>query len=140
MNKKYKLIPEITSKLKGLSKSEMRQYILDYYKKHLKGTEVVNDDTGITIHFSMTSGRKTAMGEAMYQRKAELIRILPDLVKYALYNNFGSPKEKDSPDIIGYLNFKGRCILDGKVENVRIAIQFQKQAKFYYNIEVNTIK
>ena len=140
MNKKYKFIPEITSKLKGLSKSEMRQYILDYYKKHLKGTEVVNDDTGITIHFSMTSGRKTAMEEAMYQRKAELIRILPDLVKYALYNNYGSPKEKDSPDIIGYLNFKGRCILDGKVENVRIAIQFQKQAKFYYNIEVNTIK
>ena len=140
MNKKYKFIPEITSKLKGLSKSEMRLYILDYYKKHLKGTEVVNDDTGITIHFSMTSGRKTAMGEAMYQRKAELIRILPDLVKYALYNNYGSPKEKDSPDIIGYLNFKGRCILDGKVENVRIAIQFQKQAKFYYNIEVNTIK
>ena len=140
MNKKYKLIPEITSELKGLSKSEMRQYILDYYKKHLKGTEVVNDDTGITIHFSMTSGRKTAMGEAMYQRKAELIRILPDLVKYALYNNYGSPKQKDSPDIIGYLNFKGRCILDGKVENVRIAIQFQKQAKFYYNIEVNTIK
>ena len=140
MNRKYKFIPEITSKLKGLSKSEMRLYILDYYKKHLKGTEVVNDDTGITIHFSMTSGRKTAMGEAMYQRKAELIRILPDLVKYALYNNYGSPKQKDSPDIIGYLNFKGRCILDGKVENVRIAIQFQKQAKFYYNIEVNTIK
>ena len=76
----------------------------------------------------------------MYQRKAELIQILPDLVKYALYNNYGGPKEKDSPDIIGYLNFKGRCILDGKVENVRIAIQFQKQAKFYYNIEVNTIK
>lgn len=140
MNKKYKFIPEITSKLKGLSKSEMRLYILDYYKKHLKGSEVVNDDTGITIHFSMTSGRKTAMGEAMYQRKAELIRILPNLVKYALNNNYGSPKEKDSPDIIGYLNFKGRCILDGKVENVRIAIQFQKQAKFYYNIEVNTIK
>ena len=30
-----------------------------------------------TIRFSMTAGRKTAMGEAMYQRKAELIRILP---------------------------------------------------------------
>ena len=118
----------------------MRKYILDYYKKHLKGTKVVNEDTGITIHFSMTSGRKTAMGEAMYQRKAEIIRILPDLVKYALYNNFGAPKEKDSSEIIGYLNFKGRCIIDGKVENVRIAVQFQKQAKFYYNIEVNTLK
>ena len=62
----------------------MRKYMLDYYKQHLKGTEVINEDTGITIRFSMTAGRKTAMGEAMYQRKAELIRILPDLVKYAL--------------------------------------------------------
>ena len=118
----------------------MRKYILDYYKQNLKGLEVVNDDTGIIVHFSMTSGRKTAMGEAMYQRKAEIIRILPELVKHALYNNFGHPKETDSPEIIGYLNFKGRCVIDGKTENVRIAVQFQKQAKFYYNIEVNTIK
>lgn len=140
MTKKYTFIPEISTELNNLSKTELRRYILDYYKKHLKGTEVVNDDTGITIHFSMTSGRKTAMGEAMYQRKAELIRILPELVKHALYNNFGHPKEKDNPEIIGYLNFKGRCKIDGKTENVRIAVQFQKQAKFYYNIEVNTIK
>ena len=140
MKKKYGFIPEINSELNGLSKAELRRYILKYYKEHLKGTEVVNEDTGITIHFSMTSGRKTAMGEAMYQRKAEIIRILPDLVRYALYNNFGNPKEKDSPDIIGYLNFKGRCQIDGKTENVRIAVQFQRQARFYYNIEVNTIK
>ena len=138
--KKYTYIPQINSELNGLSKAEMRKYILDYYKKNLKGIEVINDDTGITIHFSMTSGRKTAMGEAMYQRKAEIIRILPELIKYALYNNFGYPKETDSQDIIGYLNFKGRCKIDGKTLNVRIAVQFQKQAKFYYNIEVNTIK
>lgn len=56
------------------------------------------------------------------------------------YNNFGNPKEKDSPEIIGYLNFKGRCKIDSKTVNVRIAVQIQKQAKFYYNIEVNTIK
>ena len=140
MTKKYTFIPQINSKLNGLTKSELRKYILDYYKQNLKGIDVVNNDTGITIRFSMTSGRKTAMGEAMYQRKAEIIRILPELVKYALYNNFGHPKETDSPEIIGYLNFKGRCVIDGKTENVRIAVQFQKQAKFYYNIEVNTIK
>lgn len=140
MTKKYAFIPEISTELTGLSKHELRRFILDYYKKHLKGIEVINEDTGITIHFSMTSGRKTAMGEAMYQRKAEIIRILPELVKYALYNNFGHPKETDNPEIIGYLNFKGRCKIDGKTENVRIAVQFQKQAKFYYNIEVNTIK
>lgn len=72
MVRKYTFIPEINEELNGLSKAELRKYILDYYKKHLKGIEVINEDTGITIHFSMTSGRKTAMGEAMYQRKAEI--------------------------------------------------------------------
>ena len=114
--------------------------MLDYYKNHLKGKEIINIDTGITIHFSMTSGRKTAMGEAMYHKKAEMIRILPELVKYGIYNNFGKRKPDESEEIIGYLNFKGRCILDGKNENLRIAVQFQRSAKFYYNIEVNMIK
>ena len=138
--KKFEYVPIIQSELSQLSKMEMRHYVLEYYKKNLKGKTVVNKDTGITIHFSMTSGRKTAMGEAMYQKKAEMVRILPDLVIYAIYNNFGKRKPDESDDIIGYLNFKGRCILDGKVQNVRIAVQFQKTAKFYYNIEVNMIK
>ena len=138
--KKFEYVPIIQSELRQLSKMEMRHYVLEYYKKNLKGKTVVNKDTGITIHFSMTSGRKTAMGEAMYQKKAEMVRILPDLVIYAIYNNFGKRKPDESDDIIGYLNFKGRCILDGKVQNVRIAVQFQKTAKFYYNIEVNMIK
>ena len=45
-----------------------------------------------------------------------------------------------SKDIIGYLNFKAKCILDDKVEHLRIAVQLQKGGKFYYNIEVNMIK
>ena len=65
MTKRYAFVPEVFSELNRLSKSELRKYILDYYKKNLKGLEVINVDTGITIHFSMTSGRKTAMGEAM---------------------------------------------------------------------------
>lgn len=140
MSKKFKYIPSITTSLDGKSKSDLRKYVLEYYKNHLKGLEVVNEDTGITVCFSMTSGRKTANGEAMYQKKAEIVRILPEIVKYAIYNNFGKRKEKESPEIIGYLNFKGRCRINGKTENVRLAIQFQKTAKFYYNIEVNTIK
>ena len=136
----FELVPEIQSELGHLTKMELRRYVLDYYKHYLKGKEVINKDTGITIHFSMTSGRKTAMGEAMYQKKAEMIRILPELVRYAIYNNFGKRKHDESEEIIGYLNFKGRCKIDGKTENLRIAIQFQRSAKFYYNIEVNMIK
>ena len=78
--KKFEHVPIIQSELGHLSKMEMRRYVLEYYKKNLKGKTVVNKDTGITIHFSMTSGRKTAMGEAMYQKKAEMVRILPNLV------------------------------------------------------------
>ena len=138
--KRFEHVPEIKSELGRLTKMELRKYVLEYYKNNLKGKEVINTDTGITIHFSMTSGRKTAMGEAMYQKKAEMIRILPELVKYALYNNFGKRKPDESEEIIGYLNFKGRCKLDGRIQNVRIAVQFQRSAKFYYNIEVNMIK
>ena len=130
MTKKYLYIPEINSELNGLTKSELRTYILDYYKQNLKGIEVVNNDTGITIRFSMTSGRKTAMGEAMYQRKAEIIRTLPELVKYALYNNFGHPKETDSPEIIGYLNFKGRCVIDGKLKMSELLYNFKNKPSF----------
>ena len=55
-------------------------------------------------------------------------------------DNFGKRKPDESKEIIGYLNFKGRCKLDGRIQNVRIAVQFQRSAKFYYNIEVNMIK
>ncbi len=46
----------------------------------------------------------------------------------------------DGPNIIGYLNFKCKCMIDGKKENVRLAVQFQKGGKYYYNIEINKKK
>ena len=70
MAKKYGYVPEIVTELSGLSKSDLRKYVLDYYKKNLKNQEILNRDTGIKVRCSMTSGRKTAMGEAMYQKKS----------------------------------------------------------------------
>ena len=66
--------------------------------------------------------------------------MLPDLIKYAEYNNWGNPKATDGPNIIGYLNFKCKCMIDGKKENIRLAVQFQKGGKYYYNIEINKKK
>lgn len=136
----FKVIPETTSIYHGLKLSELRKVVLEYYNKNLKDREVFNEDLKITIRFSMSSGRKTVMGEAMYYKKAEIMKILPEIVQYALYNNYGERKETDNPSVIGYLNFKGKCKLDGKIENIRLAVQFQKTAKFYYNVEVNKIK
>ena len=56
--KQFEYVPEIQSELGRLTKMELRKYVLEYYKNNLKGKEVINTDTGITIHFSMTSGRK----------------------------------------------------------------------------------
>ena len=128
------IIPTEWKKLKGI---ELRKFIFEYIKQHYAGQVVKNIDTSINVHISITGGRKTAYGEAIYSKKAVLMFVLPDIIKYAKRNNFGEPKAKDGANILGYLNFKCKCKIDNKIENVRLAIQIQKGGKFYYNIEVN---
>lgn len=132
-------IPETVSIWNGCGVQELREKVYRYYKDNFKGLKVQNKHIGITVVFSMASGRKTARGEAMYHKKAEIAKIIPAILENAKFNNFGARKPSDPKDVIGYLNFKGKCRLDGRIENVRIAVQFQKNAKFYYNIEVNKI-
>ena len=139
MNPKDK-IPETTTIWKGKSKKELRELVLSYYKKNIAGTTIVNKDLGITIEFPVRSGRKTAYGEAMYLDKAEAVRILPQIMEDAVYNNWGNRKPQDPKEVIGYLNFKGKFKLDGTVKDLRIAVKFLKSAKFYYSLEINIIK
>ena len=136
---KYKqtVIPEATSIWHDSTQQELRRLVLDYVKKHFKGVVVRNLSLDIPIIISVTSGRKTALGGAMYRKKAELVRVLPAIIRVAQYNNFGARKATDNPSVIGYLNFKAKCKLDGKVEHVRLAVQFQRGGKYYYNVEVN---
>jgi len=62
--------------------------------------------------------------------------MLPDLIKYAEYNNWGDPKATDGPNIIGYLNFKCKCIIDGKKECIRLAVQFQKGGNYNFFVKL----
>ncbi|MBQ0128359.1 MAG: hypothetical protein KBT57_00835 [bacterium] len=116
---------------------QLRKIILDLIRKEYAGRIITNTDTELPIRVSVTSARKTALGEAIYFKKAAAVLILPDIIKYARYNNWGDAKQSDGPNIIGYLNFKCKCLIDGKKECVRMAVQFQKGGKYYYNIEVN---
>lgn len=86
---------------------------------------------------SVKGGRKTSHGGAMYHKKAESIRALPEIIKIAKYNNFGQRKTTDSEAVIGYFNFKSKFYLDGELKHIRLTIQLQKDGKFHYNIEVN---
>ena len=136
---KYKqpVIPETAEMWKDKSKGELRRLVLEYVKGYFKGLVVTNLHLNIPITISMTSGRKTALGGAMYGKKAEFIRLLPEIIRVAQYNNFGARKNTDNPAVIGYLNFKVKCKLDGKTEHIRLAVQLQRGGNFYYNIEVN---
>lgn len=122
---------------KKISVFNLRKSVLEFIRKNYAGLTIINEDLKLPIVITVNSCKKTAFGEAMYLKKAACALILPDLIKYASYNNFGSKKENDSDSLIGYLNFKCKCVIDGKKEYVRLSVQFQKGGKYYYNIEIN---
>lgn len=134
-----KVIPEAKTpeEWNNLPASKLRLKLFDYLRKNYSGYTFINKDLNIPITVSVKSCRKTAYGEAMYIKKAASVLILKEIVQNAKYNNFGERKDNDSPSVIGYLNFKCKCVIDGQKECVRLSIQFQKGGKFYYNIEVN---
>ncbi|MDR0207043.1 MAG: hypothetical protein LBI45_07300 [Bacteroidales bacterium] len=144
MDKKYiqKVIPSVKTQdlFSNMSGKELRKYIINYVKTELAGQNIVNEDTKLTIKITVTGGRKTAMGGAIYKKKSAVIQILPKLIQYAMLNNFGNRKEKDSEVVIGYLNFKVKCNIDEKLEHIRITVQMQKGGYFYYNLEINKIE
>ena len=143
-NKRYKqtIIPkaDLPEEWKGIRLHELKTIVFNHIRGGYSGMVIQNIDTGLPITISVTSARKTAYGEAIYFKKAAAILALPEIIKYAQYNNWGPPKAIDGPNIIGYLNFKCKCIIDGAKENIRLAVQFQKGGKYYYNIEVNMKK
>jgi hypothetical protein len=135
------IIPQthIPEEWKALTSKELRNVVMER-AKGLVYEKVLNIDTGIEIEFSVTNARKLARGGAIYLKKASLVPILPELVKVAEYSNFGQRKETDNPELLGFLNFKAKCIIDGKTEHVRLSVQFCRRNKFFYNVEVNKIK
>ena len=121
-------IPEIsTERFKQMKVSELRAFTLDYYLSHLKGKKVAIKNHLKEVIFTTKAGRKIAKGEAMYSEKAAVIEHLEELIKNSTYNNWGSRKETDSPNILGFLNFKSKLTIDGEKRHVRIAISLTRE-------------
>ena len=116
MKYRQSIIPkaETPNEWSQLKLQQLRKIIFEYIKNRYSGMTIINIDTGLPITISVTSARKTAFGEAIYFKKAAATLLLPELIKYAEYNNWGNPKPTDGPNIIGYLNFKCKCLIDGK--------------------------
>ena len=134
--------PEIDTKsFKDMKVSELRAFTLSYYLTHLKGKKVAIKNHLKEVIFTTKAGRKIAKGEAMYKEKAAVIECLEELIKNSTYNNWGSRKTQDSPNILGYLNFKSKLTIDGEKRHVRIAISLTRERKTELkNVEVGKKK
>lgn len=142
MKYKQKVIPSVNTPVewKGKKISQLRALALEKTRSLYSDAEVTNEHLNICIHIKTNGLRKSSYGEAMYYKKAVTLLILPEILQYARYNNFGSRKDNDPTQVVGYLNFVCKCKIDGLLENLRIAVQFRTDGKFYYNVEVNKVK
>ena len=130
-----------TDVYRNMSVSELRKFTFNYYKKNLKDKKVVIEKHLHEVVFSTSSGRKIARGEAMYSEKASVIPKLESLIKNSTYNNWGERKKKDNKEVLGFLNFKSKLIIDGKKRHVRISLTVYKDRETKLkNVEVGKIE
>lgn len=139
MSRRQKYIPRYVTpdELRIKSGKELRDFIYNYVRENYAGTSYKNIDTNVVVKITVSGGRKTAYGEAIYLKKAVMVMHLSDIIRYAIYNNAGNRKTKDGEQVLCYLNYKFKCYIDNMPETLRVAVKFQKDGKFYYNIEVN---
>ena len=137
---KQKVIPEILTNsavFKNQIRAKLNVFAEAYYHKNIKGKSVLNVCSNHVIHFYAGGGKKIVYGSALYPYKAMVLVKLLEAMKYATLNNFGLRKEKDSPSVLGYLNYKVKVRIDGEIKNFRISCILNKDGKVFYNHEMN---
>ena len=139
MSKKQKVIPETsTSEFDGMSNKDLRIWCNDYYEKFID-TIVRNDSAGIKIRFKRRGRKKTAFGSCISKRKAAVVKILDEVLKCAVYTNWGDRKAEDPEDVIGYWNFKCKILVDGKLSHFLLNVQLcnvdKNRYSFHYSLD-----
>jgi len=137
---KQKFLPSVNTpdRFNTKTRAELEAYVSEYYKKHVQGRSVINKHLGYTVSMSGKGLRKITRGSALYPYKAIAVKIIDKLIEYAEYSSFGPRKNTDPVEVAGYLNFKVKCLIDGKREHLRIAtILYKDSGKIYFNHEVN---
>ena len=142
--KKYKqtVIPQaFTAEWKNMPVKEFHEKVSTYYRTRYQGKcRVINQHLGIVVEFDREGVNKTSYGGHLYTKKACLVEVLDKMIRYAEYNNWGNRKPTDKPTVIGYLNFKVKVKIDGKMEYVHLVIRVTNNGKFHYSMEVNIWK
>lgn len=118
-----------TDQFNKMTVTELRKFTLQYYREVLKDKKIAIENSLKQVEFVNKSGRKIAKGGAMYKEKAAIIEHLETVIKNSTYNNFGKPKLSDKKDVLGYLNFKSKLLVDGKKRHVRISVILYENRK-----------
>jgi len=144
---KYKqtVIPEtFTDEWVKLTTLELRNQAFEEYRVRFFNKKIVNQALGISIGFEREGARKTSHSSPVYSKKACLISVLDQLLRYAEYSCWGDRKPTDPAYVIGFLNFKAKVRIDGKLEHVRLAVRVRNDGQFrcafHYSMEVNKKK
>ncbi|GET49540.1 hypothetical protein RCZ02_23710 [Capnocytophaga felis] len=126
-----------TDDFKKMKVSELRKFTLEYYNTHLKGKKTAIKNHLKEVVFVSGAGRKLL--QPIYKEKVALIEHLEELIKNSTYNNWGNRKKTDSPDVLGYLNFKSKITIDGEKRHVRISVILDRERKTKFKtFEVGT--
>lgn len=126
-----------TALWEGYSKDELRGLVKEFYRTNLQGKSVLNKDRHILVQFTSDGLGKLYRGSTINAVKASAIKILDKIVEQAIYSNFGERKSTDKLNVIGFLNFKSKAIIGGKLYHFRISIKFKTDGKAYYSHTIN---
>ena len=130
----------VEDSLKGLKLGVLKKHCTSFFKRNINGKSAINKHKGITVLFNMRGLKHVLHARNSGYTKLKAVYILPELIENAVYCNFKNPGENDSPDIIGFLNFKSKAKIEGKIQIFRIVIRITNRGKFFYDHAVRVKK
>lgn len=140
-NNHYPTLPNrIEESLKGLKLGAVKKKCHAFFKENFNGKSVKNKHKAVTVSFNMRG-----INHLIYSRnpgyiKLKAVFVLRELVQNAVFCNFKNPDKNDSPDILGYLNFKSKAKIEGKIHTFRIVVRLTVKGKFYYDHAIRVKK
>ncbi len=114
-----------TEQFKKMTVTELREFTLKFYNENLKGKKVAINKVLKSVEFVGNVGKK--LFKPMYSAKVAVLNNLEELIKNSTYNNWGKRKCTDSDDVLGYLNFKSKLLIDGEKKHLTISIILDTQ-------------
>lgn len=134
-------VPVVDDKqFEGMALGKIKTYVSDFFDKNLRDTQVKNLHKGITIDM-----RKAGLRHVIHARnpgyvKMKAVMVVKEMLRNAVYCNFGEPDANDAANVMGYFNFKCKVNVEGKDHVFRIVVRLTTDGKFYYDHAVKVVK